>query len=152
MTSIRKLLRIPFIAAALTLTGWTGSAMAEDAAKSVPVPTAALYICEVLHARELGQAGEFAQTDFSSAIAMHQKRFAVDRANGVVAGGPFATVDAKNVQILSHGNEQEALKIMWLAEAPYNHFKYLWVRSYAEGKEKPFLGVTGDVVVTGLCE
>ena len=111
-----------------------------------------LYVCEALSVLELGEDGALSHSDFAKAIAMHQSRFAVDRKNGVVAGGPFATVDAKDVQILSPGTDQEAMKILWLTEAPYQHFKYLWVRSYADGPKKPFLGVTGNVVVTGTCE
>ena len=112
----------------------------------------ALYVCEALSVMELGDDGALAHSNFAKAIAMHQSKFAVDRKTGVVAGGPFATVDAKDVQILSPGTDQEAMKILWLTEAPYQHFKYLWVRSYADGPKKPFLGVTGNVVVTGTCE
>lgn len=111
-----------------------------------------LYVCDALSVLELGEDGALAYSDFAKAIAMHQSKFAVDRKSGVVAGGPFATIDAKNVQILSSGTDQEAMKILWLTEAPYQHFKYLWVRSYAEGPKKPFLGVTGNIVVTGTCE
>jgi hypothetical protein len=111
-----------------------------------------LYICEAEQIMELDDKGLLAETDFAKAISMHQARFAVDRETGVVAGGPFATVDAKDVQILSSGDDQEALKILWLAQAPYAHLKYLWVRSYAEGEKKPFLGVSGNVVITGNCE
>ena len=111
-----------------------------------------LYVCQALTVLELGEDGALTHSDFAKAIAMHQSEFAVDRKSGVVAGGPFATVDAKDVQILSSGTDQEAMKILWLADAPYQHFKYLWVRSYAEGPKKPFLGVTGNVVVTGTCE
>lgn len=111
-----------------------------------------LYVCNALSVLELGEDGALAHTNFAKALAMHQSEFAVDRKTGVVAGGPFATVDAKDVQVLSSGTEQEAMKILWLTEAPYKHFKYLWVRSYAEGPKKPFLGVTGNVVVTGTCE
>lgn len=111
-----------------------------------------LYVCQALSVLELGEDGALVHSDFAKAIAMHQSEFAVDRKTGVVAGGPFATIDAKDVQILSSGTEQEAMKILWLAEAPYQHFKYLWVRSYAQGPKKPFLGVSGNVVVTGTCE
>lgn len=111
-----------------------------------------LYVCQSLSVLELGDDGALTHSNFAKAIAMHQSKFAVDRNSGVVAGGPFASVDAKDVQVLSPGNNQEAMKIMWLADAPYQHFKYLWVRSYAEGPRKPFLGITGNVVVTGTCE
>lgn len=111
-----------------------------------------LYVCDALTILELSEAGALEQSDFAKAIAMHQSRFAVDRKTGIVAGGPFATVDAKDGRILSSGNEKEALKIVWLAEGPFTHLKYLWVRSYAEGPKKPFLGVTGHVVITGTCE
>jgi len=121
-------------------------------ASSSAVASEELYICQALSVLELGDDGALAHSDFAKAIAMHQSEFAVDRKSGVVAGGPFATVDAKDVQILSSGTETEAMKILWLAEAPYQHFKYLWVRSYAEGPNKPFLGITGNVVVTGTCE
>ena len=130
------------ISLAMILLMITASSYAEDA----------LYVCEALSVLELGEDGALAHSDFAKAIAMHQSKFAVDRKTGVVAGGPFATVDAKDVQILSPGTDQEAMKIMWLAEAPYQHFKYLWVRSYADGPKKPFLGITGNVVVTGTCE
>ena len=111
-----------------------------------------LYVCQALSVLELGDDGALSHSNFAKAIAMHQAEFAVDRKTGVVAGGPFATNDAKEVQVLSSGTEQEAMKILWLAEAPYQHFKYLWVRSYADGPKKPFLGVTGNIVVTGTCE
>jgi hypothetical protein len=111
-----------------------------------------LYVCEALTVLELNETGALEYSDFAKAIAMHQSRFAVDRKTGVVAGGPFATVDAKDGRILSSGTDTEALKIVWLTNAPYNHLKYLWVRAYAEGTKKPFLGVTGNVVVTGTCE
>lgn len=130
------------ISLAIILLMITASSYAKDA----------LYVCEALSVLELGEDGALAHSDFAKAIAMHQSEFAVDRKTGVVAGGPFATVDAKDVQILSPGTDQEAMKIMWLAEAPYQHFKYLWVRSYADGPKKPFLGITGNVVVTGTCE
>ena len=130
------------ISLAMILLMITASSYAKDA----------LYVCEALSVLELGEDGALAHSDFAKAIAMHQSEFAVDRKTGVVAGGPFATVDAKDVQILSPGTDQEAMKIMWLAEAPYQHFKYLWVRSYAHGPKKPFLGITGNVVVTGTCE
>ena len=111
-----------------------------------------LYICNVLSIVELSESGTLEHSDFTKALVMHQSQFAVDRSPGVVAGGPFATVDAKDGRILSSGNDQEALKIVWLTNAPYAHLKYLWVRAYAEGPKKPFLGVTGNVVVTGTCE
>jgi len=111
-----------------------------------------LFVCDTVSVSELGGSGELESTDFAKAIAMHQSRFAVDRKTGIVAGGPFATVDATDGRILSPGTEQEAMKIVWLANAPYNNLKYLWVRVYAEGPKKPFLGVTGDMVITGTCE
>jgi len=111
-----------------------------------------LYVCDASTVRELGESGELENSDFAKAIEMHQARFAVDRKTGVVAGGPFATVDATDGRILSSGTDQEALKIVWLSNAPYNQLKYLWVRAYAEGPKKPFLGVTGNVVITGTCE
>lgn len=111
-----------------------------------------LYVCDALSVLELTDSGELEPSNFAKAIAMHQSRFAVDRKTGVVAGGPFATLDATDGRILSSGTEQEALKIVWLSNAPYNHLKYLWVRSYAEGPKKPFLGVSGNMVVTGTCE
>lgn len=111
-----------------------------------------LYVCDALTVLELNETGALEHTDFAKALAMHQSHFAVDRKTGVVAGGPFATVDATDGRILSSGTDQEALKIVWLSNAPYNHLKYLWVRAYAEGPKKPFLGVTGNVVITGTCE
>ena len=111
-----------------------------------------LYICNVLSVVELSEGGALEHSDFTKALVMHQSQFAVDRKTGIVAGGPFATVDAKDGRILSSGNDQEALKIVWLTNTPYAHLKYLWVRAYAEGPKKPFLGVTGNVVVTGTCE
>lgn len=111
-----------------------------------------LYVCKALSVLELSESGALEHTDYAKALAMHQSRFAVDRKSGIVAGGPFATADAKDGRILSSGTEQEALKIVWLADGPFNHLKYLWVRTYAEGPKKPFLGVSGNVVVTGNCE
>jgi hypothetical protein len=111
-----------------------------------------LYVCDALSVLELSESGALEHTDYAKALAMHQSRFAVDRKTGIVAGGPFATADAKDGRILSSGTEQEALKIVWLAEGPFNHLKYLWVRSYAKGPKKPFLGVSGNVVITGTCE
>ncbi len=111
-----------------------------------------LYVCDTLTVLELNEGGALEHSDFAKAMAMHQSRFAVDRKSGVVAGGPFATVDAKDGRILSSGSDQEALKIVWLTEGAYTHLKCLWVRTYAEGPKKPFLGVTGNVVVTGTCE
>ena len=111
-----------------------------------------LYVCNAQTVLELSESGALEHSDFAKALAMHQSRFAVDRKTGVVEGGPFATVDAKDGRILSSGTDQEALKIVWLTNAPYNHLKYLWVRSYAEGPQKPFLGVTENIVVTGTCE
>jgi hypothetical protein len=111
-----------------------------------------LYVCNALSVLELSESGALEHTDYAKALAMHQSRFAVDRKSGIVAGGPFATADAKDGRILSSGTEQEALKIVWLADGPFNHLKYLWVRTYAEGPKKPFLGVSGNVVVTGNCE
>jgi len=111
-----------------------------------------LFVCDALSVAELGGTGTLEDTNFTKAVAMHQSRFAVDRKTGVVAGGPFATVDATDGRILSPGTEQEALKIVWLANAPYSSLKYLWVRVYAEGPKKPFLGVSGDMVITGTCE
>jgi hypothetical protein len=111
-----------------------------------------LYVCDASTIMELSEGGTLEHSDFAKAIAMHQARFAVDRNSGIVAGGPFATVDAKDGRILSSGNDKEAFKIVWLTEGPFTHLKYLWVRSYAEGPKKPFLGVTGHVVITGTCE
>lgn len=111
-----------------------------------------LYVCNALTVLELNEEGALVHSDFAKALAMHQSRFAVDRKTGVVAGGPFATVDAKDGRILSSGTEQEALKIVWLTDGPYNHLKYLWVRAYAKGPEKPFLGVSGNVIITGTCK
>lgn len=111
-----------------------------------------LYVCNAQTVSELNEAGELASTNFAKALAMHQARFAVNRKTGVVAGGPFATVDATDGRILSSGTNQEALKIVWLSNDTYNNLKYLWVRAYAEGEKKPFLGVTGNMVITGTCE
>jgi hypothetical protein len=111
-----------------------------------------LYVCDASTIMDLSEGGTLEHSDFAKAIAMHQARFAVDRNSGIVAGGPFATVDAKDGRILSSGNDKEAFKIVWLTEGPFTHLKYLWVRSYAEGPKKPFLGVTGHVVITGTCE
>ncbi|MDA0823545.1 MAG: hypothetical protein O3C28_14140 [Proteobacteria bacterium] len=111
-----------------------------------------MYICDATSVLELGEGGVLEDTNYAKAFVMHESHFAVDRKSGEVAGGPFATVDAKDGRILSSGTDQEALKIVWLAEGPFNHLKYLWVRAYADGPKKPFLGVTGNVVITGTCE
>ncbi|TDJ63898.1 MAG: hypothetical protein E2O35_09675 [Proteobacteria bacterium] len=111
-----------------------------------------LFVCNATSVLELSDTGELEHTNYAKALGMHQSRFAVDRKTGIVAGGPFATVDATDGRILSSGTDTEALKIVWLTNAPYNHLKYLWVRAYAEGPKKPFLGVTGNIVVTGICE
>ncbi|MFT4562818.1 MAG: hypothetical protein ACI9BW_002565 [Gammaproteobacteria bacterium] len=110
------------------------------------------YICDATSVLELGESGALEETNYAKALGMHQSHFAVDRKTGEVAGGPFATVDAKDGRVLSSGTDQEALKIVWLTEGPFNHLKYLWVRAYADGAKKPFVGVTGNVVVTGMCE
>ena len=111
-----------------------------------------LYVCDALSVLEINDAGALEHSNFAKAVAMHQSRFAVDRKTGIVAGGPFATVDATDGRILSPGTDQEALKIVWLSNTPFNQLRYLWVRAYAEGPKKPFLGVTGDMVITGTCE
>jgi hypothetical protein len=110
------------------------------------------YVCDALSVSELNEAGQLEQTNFAKAVAMYESRFAVDRATGVAMGGPFGTWDAKDTQVLSSGTDKEAFKALWLANAPYAHFKYLLVKSYVEGAKKPFLGLTGNVVITGLCE
>jgi hypothetical protein len=129
---------------------WTTLLMVIIAAASIAEEN--LYICDASTTLELSEAGTLENSDFAKAISMHQARFAVDRKSGIVAGGPFATVDAKDGRILSSGSDKEALKIVWLAEGPFTHLKYLWVRSYANGPKKPFLGVTGNVIITGTCE
>ena len=80
-----------------------------------------VYVCDTLTVLELNEGGALEHSDFAKAMAMHQSRFAVDRKSGVVAGGPFATVDAEDGRILSSGSDQEALKIVWLTEGPYTH-------------------------------
>jgi hypothetical protein len=111
-----------------------------------------IYVCDALSVSELNESGALEQTNFAKAIAMYESRFAVDRETGVAVGGPFGTWDAKDVQVLSSGTDKEAFKVLWLANAPYAHFKYLLVKSYSEGEKKPFLGLTGNAVITGLCE
>ncbi len=110
------------------------------------------YECDALHVSELNDSGELEQTNFAKAIAVYESHFAVDRATGAAAHGPFGSWDAKDTQVLSPGTDTEAFKVLWLAKAPYAHFKYLLVKSYVEGDKKPFLGLTGNVVITGLCE
>lgn len=111
-----------------------------------------IFICNAVNVSELSAEGTLANTNFAKAIAVYESRFAVDRSNGVAVGGPFGTWDAKDVQVLSPGTETEGFKVLWLANAAYTHLKYLSVKSYVEGNQKPFLGITGDMVITGLCE
>jgi len=94
------------------------------------------YVCDAQSVFELSESGMLEESDFSKALAMHQSHFAVDRKTGEVAGGPFATVDAKDGRILSSGTDQEAFKIVWLADGAYNHLKYLWLRAYADGSRE----------------
>ena len=110
------------------------------------------YLCDTESVSELNTVGQLENTDFAKAVKMYSPRFAVDRKNGVVAGGPFATSDAKDVQVLDPGADTRAMQILWLSEAPYPYFKYLFVRSYADGPKKPFLGISGSLVITGTCE
>ena len=110
------------------------------------------YVCDALNVSELNDRGELSQTNFAKAVAMYESRFAVDRETGQASGGPFGTWDAKNTQVLSPGTDEEAFKVLWFTNAPYPHLKYLLVKSYAEGEKKPFLGLTGNIVITGQCE
>ena len=110
------------------------------------------YVCEALNVSELNDAGTLENTNYAKAVAMHEPKFAVDRETGIASGGPFGTWDAKNTEVLSKGTDKEAFKVLWLANAPYPHFKYVMVKSYVEGAKKPFLGITGNIVITGMCE
>ncbi len=110
------------------------------------------YVCEALNVSELNDAGSLENTNYAKAVHMHEPKFAVDRATGIASGGPFGTWDAKNTEVLSKGTDKEAFKVLWLSNAPYPHIKYVMVKSYVKGEKKPFLGITGNIVITGMCE
>ena len=126
----------------LFLAGFVAAIQAEES----------FYVCEALNVSELNNAGALENTNYAKAVAMHEPKFAVDRETGIASGGPFGTWDAKNTEVLSKGTDKEAFKVLWLSNAPYSHFKYVMVKSYVEGAKKPFLGITGNIVITGLCE
>ena len=130
----------------------TTPAIAQEPAASKDEANPGIYVCNAHKVLELDAKGELNSSNFAKAIAMYESRFAVDRKSGVALGGPFATWDAKDVRVLSPGDDKEGFKVVWLANAAYTHFKYLSVQSFAEGPKKPFLGLTGNVVITGLCE
>lgn len=135
-------------AALVTLATYGGIVQAETGTEQ----GAGIYVCDVASVAELNDAGELERTNFARAIKMYESRFAVDRATGAAMGGSFGTWDAKDVKVLSAGSETEGFKVLWLADAAYTHLKYLSVKSFVEGKRKPFLGLSGNVVITGTCE
>jgi hypothetical protein len=110
------------------------------------------YVCQTKQVLELTDAGDLEETNYAKAIGMHQGRFAVDRRTGITMAGPFATADAKGGQVLSEGNDENPFVVVSLGNAPYVHLKALQVESYANGADKPFLGLSGNLVITGTCQ
>ena len=126
--------------------------LATLAADEAPQENHEIYVCDVSSVHELNDAGELSDSNFAKAVKMYESRFAVDRATGAAMGGPFGTWDAKHVQVLNPGNDKEGFKVLWLANTAYTHLKYLSVKAYIEGDKKPFVGISGNVVITGTCE
>ncbi len=142
---------MPMTLVLVLLAGLSFAASAEPAAPP-PATEAGIFVCTASRVMELAANGELASTDFAKAVAMYESRFAVDRGTGMAMGGAFGTWDAKDVQVLSPGSDTESFKVLYLAETEYTHLKYLSVNTYVAGKQKPFLGITGNIVITGLCE
>ncbi|MGR8920100.1 MAG: hypothetical protein ACU85V_10795, partial [Gammaproteobacteria bacterium] len=125
---------------------------ADEAAAAPPIESPGLFVCTATSVMQLNGDGKLENTNFAKAVKMYEARFAVDRGTGMTLGGPFATWDARSVTVLNPGSDTEGFKVAWMAEAAWTHFKYLSVQSYVDGPKKPFLGLTGDVVLTGTCE
>ena len=136
------------LAALLAVLPWFAGA--QQAAQDFDVVR--YYVCDARQVLELADDGTLAESDFAKAMMMYEARFAIDRRTGLTMAGPFASFDARDVTVLSEGNEQDPFALVELANAPYVHLKTLQIKSYASGPRKPFLGTTGNLVITGTCE
>lgn len=136
--------------AALLLTLSSSWACAQDNDEEFDVVR--YYVCEAQQVLELADDGRLQDTDFAKALMMYQSRFAIDRKTGLTMAGPFASFDARDISVLSEGDEQDPFAMIALANAPYVHLKALQIKAYAAGPRKPFLGTTGNLVITGTCE
>jgi hypothetical protein len=110
------------------------------------------YICTIGEIRELARAGSFISHKgiYSRLIG---STFSINRVTGQVIGMPFSTEAYREAKILDHGSQSNSFKLMIISHPPNIWIKYIYVKEFQEGEDKPFWGTDdGDKIYSGICK
>jgi hypothetical protein len=84
------------------------------------------------------------------------QRFAIDRRSGAITGGPMASNAETGVRfVLDPGGPGWSYKLVSTYKpGPDGHraADYIVVNEFEKGEVKPFVGLTGSMVIHGTCE
>jgi hypothetical protein len=108
---------------------------------------AGAYKCHVSQVIKLSDDGTLDDWD---AFALNRKEFVVDRGTGRMTGAVTNHNMWGKPQVVDYGSHAQAFKVITVYK-PMVSLDYLYVEEFADSTNKPFLFLTGNVVVSGLC-
>ncbi len=107
------------------------------------------YDCEVINVYHLSEKGELALSSWQAMMTGAQ--FHVSRLSGEITGRAIPTLNAKSVQVVNQGSEENSFKSV----ADFGkQYQILEVQEFREGETKPFVASSmgGAGIVTGVCK
>ena len=113
------------------------------------VSAAGAYDCVVKSSRSPDKAGQLVEDSVTKLFL--GKTFTVDRETGRMLGTPSNHNAYGRPQVLDPGSSEQAYKVLTIFR-PNVNVDFLRVEEHAEQKRKPFLFVTGSMVMTGTCD
>ena len=105
------------------------------------------YQCVVKESKQLADDGTLESWDFYLGT-----EFVVDRATGRMNGGLKNHGYFGDPKLIDLGSTEQAFKVITVHDAGFPSVDYLYVKSYAEGYEKPFVFRTNGDVLSGTCK
>ncbi|MDB3923327.1 hypothetical protein N9359_04445 [Luminiphilus sp.] len=107
----------------------------------------AAYQCVVKDAKQLADDGTLESLDDYLGA-----EFVVDRATGRMNGRLKNHGYFGEPTVIDPGSKDQAFKVITVHDAGFPAVDYLYVGSFAEGYEKPFLYIDGNKVFSGACK
>jgi hypothetical protein len=80
------------------------------------------------------------------------KYFSINRSTGEMEGLPFTSRSFPHIDVIDKGGNGDAYKSILKSRGPHVWVKYMRVEEYEKGKLKPFMGIDGNNIYSGICE
>jgi hypothetical protein len=121
---------------------------------SMQVLAGDVYHCVIQDQIQAAYSGKWARSEkMMGAMPVanqSSQQFVVDRLTGRIMGDVFDNQDAKRIEVLDVGSDQQAFKLLAVF-GPNISVDYLQIKEYHQQADKPFTGMSQGKAYAGMC-